>query len=158
MSCGIGCRHGSAPTLLRLWRRPAAAALIQPLAWEPPYATRPTPPKKRKLTRSRKSLPLWGFFYLEEASNRWENNLTKGHWLWTEISIVLWRRDWRKRGRMLSGKRFWEGDTWALISKMSWAFKNGKWKALLHIEDAIGSTLPQAWEDACPKSQQLPRA
>ena len=24
--------------LLWLWRRPAAAALIQPLAWEPPYA------------------------------------------------------------------------------------------------------------------------
>jgi len=25
-------------TLLWLWRRPAATALIQPLAWEPPYA------------------------------------------------------------------------------------------------------------------------
>ena len=24
--------------LLGLWRRPAAIALIQPLAWEPPYA------------------------------------------------------------------------------------------------------------------------
>ena len=27
------------PALLWLWRRPAATALIQPLAWEPPYAT-----------------------------------------------------------------------------------------------------------------------
>ena len=26
------------PALLWLWCRPAAAALIQPLAWEPPYA------------------------------------------------------------------------------------------------------------------------
>ena len=26
------------PALLRLWWRPAAAAPIQPLAWEPPYA------------------------------------------------------------------------------------------------------------------------
>ena len=25
--------------LLWLWRRPVAAALIRPLAWEPPYAT-----------------------------------------------------------------------------------------------------------------------
>ena len=26
------------PMLLWLWRRPASAALIPPLAWEPPYA------------------------------------------------------------------------------------------------------------------------
>ena len=38
MGCGIGCRRGSDPMLLWLWRRPAATALIQPLAWEPPYA------------------------------------------------------------------------------------------------------------------------
>ena len=36
MSCGVGRRHDSDPVLLLLWlwRRPAAAALIQPLAWE----------------------------------------------------------------------------------------------------------------------------
>ena len=39
MSCGVGRRHGSDPVLLWLWRRPAAIAPIQPLAWEPPYAT-----------------------------------------------------------------------------------------------------------------------
>ena len=39
MSYGVGCRHGSDPALLWLWRRPAATALIRPLAWEPPYAT-----------------------------------------------------------------------------------------------------------------------
>ena len=38
MSCGVGCRHGSDPTLLRLWCRRKATAPIQPLAWEPPYA------------------------------------------------------------------------------------------------------------------------
>ena len=38
MSCGVGRRHGSDPALLWLWGRPAAAAPIQPLAWEPPYA------------------------------------------------------------------------------------------------------------------------
>ena len=35
---GVGCRRGSDPELLWLWRRLAAAAPIQPLAWEPPYA------------------------------------------------------------------------------------------------------------------------
>ena len=38
MSCGVGCRCGSDPALLWLWCRPAATALIRPLAWEPPYS------------------------------------------------------------------------------------------------------------------------
>ena len=36
MSCGVGRRWGLAPVLL--WCRPAAVALIRPLAWELPYA------------------------------------------------------------------------------------------------------------------------
>ena len=39
MSWGVGRRHGLDPALLWLWRRLAAAALIGPLAWEPPYAS-----------------------------------------------------------------------------------------------------------------------
>ena len=35
---GVDCRCGSDPALLWLWCRLAAAALIRPLAWEPPYA------------------------------------------------------------------------------------------------------------------------
>ena len=38
MSCGLGRRHGSDPTWLWLWCRPAAVAPIGPLGWEPPYA------------------------------------------------------------------------------------------------------------------------
>ena len=34
----MGGRRGSHPASLWLWRRLAAAALIQPLAWEPPHA------------------------------------------------------------------------------------------------------------------------
>ena len=37
MSCGVGHRHGSGPMFLWLWPRPAVAARIGPLAWEPPY-------------------------------------------------------------------------------------------------------------------------
>ena len=39
MSCGVGHRRGLDLALLWLWCRPAAAALIQPLAWELPCAT-----------------------------------------------------------------------------------------------------------------------
>ena len=38
MSCGVGRRRSSDPTVLWLWRRPVATALILSLAWEPPYA------------------------------------------------------------------------------------------------------------------------
>ena len=38
MSCGVGHRHGLDLVLLWLWQRLAAVALIQPLAWELPYA------------------------------------------------------------------------------------------------------------------------
>ena len=56
MSCGVGCRCGSDPTLLWLWRRPVAVALIQPLAWESSYAASAVlkSQKKKKSKRKRK--------------------------------------------------------------------------------------------------------
>ena len=52
MSCGVGCKCSLDPTLLWLWCRPAAAAPIRPLAWEPPYASGITlkSKKKKKIT------------------------------------------------------------------------------------------------------------
>ena len=38
VSCGLGHRCSLDRVLLWLWHRPAATALIRPLAWEPPYA------------------------------------------------------------------------------------------------------------------------
>ena len=57
MSCGVGRRHSSDLMLLWLWGKPAATALIQPLAWEPPYAVGATlkgQKKKKKRKRKRK--------------------------------------------------------------------------------------------------------
>ena len=53
MNCGVGHRWGLDLALLWLWHRPAAAAPIQPLALELPYAAgaalkkinKKTPPK-----------------------------------------------------------------------------------------------------------------
>ena len=39
VSCGVALRCGLDPELLWLWHRPEDVALIQPLAWELPYAT-----------------------------------------------------------------------------------------------------------------------
>ena len=51
MSFGVGRRCASDPALLWLWQRPAATALIQPIAWELPYAVGVSPlcpPKKKE--------------------------------------------------------------------------------------------------------------
>ncbi|RKM63542.1 hypothetical protein C0984_19540, partial [Clostridioides difficile] len=58
MSCGVGCRPGSDPALLWLWRRLAATALIKPLAWEPPYATGAAQEmaKRQKKKKKRKAI------------------------------------------------------------------------------------------------------
>ena len=54
MSCGVGCRRGSDPELLWLWRRLVATALIGPPSLGPPYAVgaaqeKAKRPKKRQL-------------------------------------------------------------------------------------------------------------
>ena len=52
MSCGVGCRLGLDLAWLGLWCRPAAVAPIQPLAWEPPYATSIALKSKKKKKKS----------------------------------------------------------------------------------------------------------
>ena len=52
VSCGVGCRCGSDPVLLWLWR--SWAALIQPLAWERAYTKGTTLKKRNKKKRERK--------------------------------------------------------------------------------------------------------
>ena len=54
MSCSVGSRCGSDPALLWLWYRLAATALIQPLAWEPPYATGAALKNKIKTKKEKK--------------------------------------------------------------------------------------------------------
>ena len=62
MSCGVGQRHGSDPALLWQWCRPAATALVRPLAWEPPNATGVALKRQKKkgilMLWAQQSLPL----------------------------------------------------------------------------------------------------
>ena len=67
MSCGGGHRRGS--HLALLWHRPEATALIQPLAWEPPYASglalnAHTHQKKKKKKKKKK---VWEWRTLPEV-------------------------------------------------------------------------------------------
>ena len=53
MSCCVGCRHSSDPTLLWLWRRLVSIAPIRPLAWER-YVPREQPSKGKKIKKKKK--------------------------------------------------------------------------------------------------------
>ena len=57
MSCGVGHRHCSHLALLCLWCRLAAAALIRPLAWEPPYAASVALKRQKKKKRNNPNYP-----------------------------------------------------------------------------------------------------
>ena len=54
VSCGVDRRCGSDPVLPWLWWRPAAAAPIGLLAWEPPYATRVALEKTKRRKKEKK--------------------------------------------------------------------------------------------------------
>ena len=57
MICGVCCRRGLDLALLWLWCRPAATALIRPLAWESPYAAGAALEKtKKKKKKDQKKL------------------------------------------------------------------------------------------------------
>ena len=60
MSCGVGCRRSLVPTLLWLWARQAAVALIRPLAWKPPHASGAALEKNQKKKKSHFSASLGG--------------------------------------------------------------------------------------------------
>ena len=53
MSCGVGRRYGLDSALLWSWRRPAATALIRPLAWESPHATGAALKKTKTKTKTK---------------------------------------------------------------------------------------------------------
>ena len=64
MSCGVGRKRSSDPELLWLWHGPEATVLIQPLAWELPYAMGVAQKKKKK--NHKITFTLWDsvmFFY-----------------------------------------------------------------------------------------------
>jgi len=64
VSCGVGCRLGSDPALLWLWQRPVAAAPIQPLAWEPPYAVGAAQEIAKKDKKKKKDSTFNSFGYI----------------------------------------------------------------------------------------------
>ena len=88
--CCVGCRCGSDLVWLRLWCRLAAAAPIQSLVWELPYATGVALKNENKGERRRTKLFRQGLI---------QGNLIQ--YLQGACSGVLqstWQQQWRRRG------------------------------------------------------------
>ena len=77
MSCDVDHRCSSDPALLWLWCKPEAIALIQPLAWEPPYASDAPPPPPP--TDQKKPSPK------QKSSN---------YFIWIPLPLISNARDW----------------------------------------------------------------
>ena len=63
MSCGVGLRRSLDLALLWLWRRLAAVALVQPLAWKLLYATG-VALKSKKKKKKKKAPPIFLEVYI----------------------------------------------------------------------------------------------
>ena len=70
MSCGVGHRHGSDPTLLWLWCRLAATDLIRPLNLGTSICRRCGPEKTKKKKKNDLRVPIVA---------QWLTNLTRNH-------------------------------------------------------------------------------
>jgi len=70
MSCGVGHRCGLDPTLLWLWRRPAAITLIRPVAWEPLYAAGVALKRQKDKNNNNKTTKL-----CSKDLNKWKSSL-----------------------------------------------------------------------------------
>ena len=85
----MGCRRGSDLALLWLWCRPAAAASIGPLAWEPPYAVDMA--LKGQKTKKKKKNCEWSsvMAQIPHCHELW----CVGHRLGLDLGLLwLWRR------------------------------------------------------------------
>ena len=73
MSCGVGHNCSSDPALLWLWHRLASVALIQPLAWETPYAV------GAGLKRKKKSLEILSYVIVLMYGDICNQSAISGH-------------------------------------------------------------------------------
>ena len=107
VSCSIGCRHGSDPLLLWLIYRPAAIALILPLAWEIPYPVsavlKTTTTNKQKPDLLRQYIP-WRKVGVTWPGDECDRKFcVEGPWTATRLAGV-WK-DWE--GRELETALLW---------------------------------------------------
>ena len=106
MSCGVGCRRGSYPELLWLWRKPAAGAPIRPLAWELPYTAGVVLKSKNKKPPTQTKKTTY-FTILRTFKLRLDHYLPHHSCKYSKASLHTKCTKWPDE--MLSGLQVWVG-------------------------------------------------
>ena len=81
---GVGGRWGTDNMFLWLWHRPALRALIQPLAWKPPYAAGAAL-KRQRTKKKKEKATKWGTWGSRRTpAQRWVTKVlgTEGNSNW----------------------------------------------------------------------------
>ena len=98
MSCGIGRNQDWDPELLWLWCRLTATVPIQPLGWEPPYATGSALKRQKKKKKKKKGeafLPLWDGGELQAFPS---SSGVPSFCCWQALSYSAGEKDWDAQG------------------------------------------------------------
>ena len=123
MSCGVGWRCSLDPMLLWRWHRPAATFLIQPLAWEIPYAVSAVLKSKNEKNNNRNSLSSHcGLAVMNPTSILEDVGFIPGLYQWVKGSrVVVSCGVGRRHGSDLALLWLWH---WlvaiALIQSLAW--------------------------------------
>ena len=88
VGCGVGHRCGLDPTLLWLWCRPAAVALIWPPAWEPPCALGAALKKDKRQKTKKKNQTITFRMAKQRCSTIQHRELYPGSWYRTGWKLI----------------------------------------------------------------------
>ena len=135
MSCGAGRRRSSDLALLWLWRRLAAKALIQSLAWERPCATGGALKIKNKQTKTKHKLSGFQSLHLLQSTHPTFPHSRCVAWgTWKEEAV------WRRRQSLRWPSCFWRTNTsrrWNVAASHLVV-----WRASCHFAALAGSLCP----------------
>ena len=109
VSCGAAHRLGLDPVLLWLWRTPAPAAPIQPLAWELPYSLPKKKGERERKLRIEAGTELYGQVQGMISGMETGDSQRVNNWEWGGLKEVVSEKSERDRYEANHTRCLWLG-------------------------------------------------